>query len=310
MIKRMNSSYIDTYLHNCKYNKNLNEKTIRAYACDLKQFYSIANKRKIDKTLINDYILYLNQQYEKPKTIKRKIASIKAFLYFLESNDYITINPFSKMNFQYKEPILLPKTIQMHIIQQLLELSYENIKTSKTEYEYKTALRDTTVLELLFSTGIRVSELCNLSNDNMLLEQHTIKIYGKGSKERILQIGNDCVKQILSVYYEEFHEQILLTNHFFINKLGTRLSEHSVRIMINRLTNQLQLSQHITPHMFRHTFATQLLENDVDIRYIQRILGHSSINTTQIYTHVSSNKQKEILITKNPRNGVIIKQTP
>lgn len=82
MIKRMNTSYIDTYLHNCKYNKNLNDKTIRAYACDLKQFYGIANKRKIDKTLINDYILYLNQQYEKPKTIKRKIASIKAFLYF------------------------------------------------------------------------------------------------------------------------------------------------------------------------------------------------------------------------------------
>ena len=159
-------------------------------------------------------------------------------------------------------------------------------------------------MELLFSTGIRVSELCHVRDTELNLKDCYVRIYGKGAKERILQIGNPDVLHILHVYRSLFHEEITNSGFFFINRLGHPLSEQSVRLLLLHYEKTLNLPQHITPHMFRHTFATQLLEEDVDIRYIQHILGHSSITTTQIYTHISSNKQKEILCQKNPRNAL------
>lgn len=153
----------------------------------------------------------------------------------------------------------------------------------------------------MFATGIRVSELCNIKDEDINLEERTLKIFGKGSKERMLYIGSGEVVKILKKYKEVIKDKEN-NGFFFINKFNLKLSEQSVRILLNTLEKRLNLSIHITPHMFRHTFATNLLEKDVDIRYIQKILGHSSISVTQIYTHVSYPKQKEILTIKNPRN--------
>lgn len=138
------------------------------------------------------------------------------------------------------------------------------------------------------------------------VKEGVIKIFGKGAKERIIQVGNTDVLEAVTEYYTAFAESIEATGYFFINRLGYRLSEQSVRNMITRYTNLAEIELHITPHMFRHSFATLLLEEEVDIRYIQQLLGHSSITTTQIYTHVSSKKQREILVTKHPRNKIII----
>ena len=149
---------------------------------------------------------------------------------------------------------------------------------------------------------MRISELCTLRPKNIDFANNTILIYGKGSKERILQIGNPDVLSALTLYKETFQKDIKICGYFFVNRLQHRLSDQSVRYMINHYAKLAEIEQHITPHMFRHSFATLLLEQNVDIRYIQKILGHSSINTTEIYTHVSNVKQKDILFHKHPRN--------
>lgn len=177
---------------------------------------------------------------------------------------------------------------------------------NKSSYQYNICLRDIAVLELLFATGMRVSELCSLSNSSIDLQDGVIKIYGKGSKERIIQVGNPDVLAAVNSYYCAFSNQIHKAGWFFVNRLGNRLSDQSVRNMINIYVELAEIDQHITPHMFRHSFATLLLEEDVDIRYIQQLLGHSSITTTQIYTHVTSKKQRDILTSKHPRNRIKI----
>ena len=133
------------------------------------------------------------------------------------------------------------------------------------------------------------------------LYDRTILIYGKGSKERRIQIGNDDVISILNKYKKEFLYEIESCKHFFVNQSGRVLSDQTVRRMINKYSSLAAIELHITPHMFRHTFATSLLEADVDIRYIQEMLGHSSINITEIYTHVAMSKQRDILTAKHPR---------
>ena len=155
---------------------------------------------------------------------------------------------------------------------------------------------------------MRISELCSLKPSDIDLESSNILIYGKGSKERILQIGNPEVLAALSLYRETFSTDIAVCGYFFVNRLRQKLSDQSVRFMINRYAKLAGLSQHITPHMFRHSFATLLLEQDVDIRYIQKMLGHSSISTTEIYTHVSNTKQKDILVHKHPRNLMVMQE--
>ena len=178
---------------------------------------------------------------------------------------------------------------------------YKQCSDAKTDYQKKHSLRDAAVIELLFATGIRISELCSLKMNDINLYDGTILIYGKGSKERKLQIGNDDVIHILEKYKKNFLTIIQSTNHFFVNQSGNPLSDQAVRRAINKYTSLAAIELHITPHMFRHTFATSLLEADVDIRYIQEMLGHSSINITEIYTHVAMSKQRDILTTKHPR---------
>jgi integrase/recombinase XerD len=162
------------------------------------------------------------------------------------------------------------------------------------------------MIELLFATGLRVSELCSINADHIDLDNGSILIMGKGAKERVLQIGNPEVLSVLRRYVKENEVHIHETGCFFVNRLSSRISEQSVRFLIKQLCAKAAVEQNITPHMFRHTFATLLLEEDVDIRYIQRMLGHSSILTTQIYTHVTVEKQRQILTKKHPRNRLAV----
>jgi integrase/recombinase XerD len=157
---------------------------------------------------------------------------------------------------------------------------------------------------MLFMTGVRVSELSFLRADDVNLSTGTVHILGKGSKERQLIIGNKKILKLLSVYREKFSREIFNAKYFFINRIGNRLSEQSIRYLINKYTALANIHLHITPHMFRHSFATLLLEENVDIRYIQSFLGHSSIVTTQIYTHVATAKQRRILTEQHPRNRI------
>lgn len=295
--------HIDEFLNYCRYHKKLSDKTIRAYKIDLSQYGVFSNE--LSKQALWDYIEYLNKKY-KPKTAKRKLATLKAFIHFLLLQDLIDFNPFDKLETTIKEPLLLPKTIPLGVIAKLISFSYQQIVFAKSDYQIRSAVRNTAILELLFATGARVAEICTLRSDNVDLLGNSVKFYGKGSKERIIPIENFAVLSILRKYHSLFEKEIPDSGYFFVNKLGRRMTEQSVRNMINFYCKQCGVDMHITPHMFRHSFATLLLEEDVDIRYIQRMLGHSSITTTQIYTDVTSAKQKEILKTKHPRNKLNI----
>lgn len=297
-------THINNYINHCQYQKQLDTKTLKAYRIDLAQFSDCIlteDITNITSTILENYICKLHQEY-KPKTVRRKIASIKAFIHYLEYKNIIQHNPFNKIQIRFREPITLPKTIPLHTVEAFLATIYQQYAISKTNYQKKRTLRDIAVIELLFATGIRISELCSLKPNDINLYEKSLLIYGKGSKERRLQIGNDDVIKILIQYKEVYHAEIIHCQHFFSTPSGNALSDQAVRRMINKYVTIASIDMHITPHMFRHTFATSLLEADVDIRYIQEMLGHSSINITEIYTHVALSKQREILTTKHPRN--------
>lgn len=299
---------IAQYLSYCKYEKGLDSKTLKAYKTDLLQFadYIIDRGSELSKDNLQAYLTELHRKY-KIKSVKRKIASLKAFFNYLEYEDILPVNPLNSMRIKLHEPFLLPRTIPLNTVDSILRCAYRQKESAcNTPHQMRTTLRDIAILELLFATGMRVSELCFLRKDSINLLSGEVKIYGKGSKERLIQIGNKDVLSAISSYYSASSEDIENSGWFFVNRLGHRLSDQSVRNMINRYTTLAGIEQHITPHMFRHAFATLLLEEDVDIRYIQKLLGHSSISTTQIYTHVTSKKQRDILTSKHPRNKISI----
>lgn len=304
-IKTLNQ-ITEKYLSFCSNRKNLDCKTIKSYRIDLRQYKEFVFIHKIkwnEKSSIEKYIDNLHIQY-KPKSVKRKIASIKALFHYLEIEEIIEVNPFHKIQIKYKEPFILPKTISIKNIEIIFNYAYEQYKRSTTSYSQIVALRNVLILELLFATGMRISELCSLKPNQFDFNDYIIKIYGKGSKERLIQICNENVRRLIDKY--RLSMKIESNSFFFINRLNKRLSEQSVRYMISKYAENAQITNHITPHMFRHSFATLLLEEDVDIRYIQQMLGHSSITTTQIYTHTSIEKQRSILTDKHPRNKLII----
>lgn len=297
------NKFITDYLEYCQYRKRLDAKTLKAYRIDLNQYsdYSSELPHYFSRDTVDQFITRLHKQY-KPKTVKRKIASLKAFFHYLEYKELIDENPFAKLDIRFREAKLLPKTIPLHSIQLFLSTMYLQKSFARSEYQLRCCIRDIAIIELLFATGMRISELCSLKPTDIDLQSSNVLIYGKGAKERILQIGNPEVLSALTSYQNTFEKDISACGYFFVNRLQHKLSNQSVRYMINHYAALAGIEQHITPHMFRHSFATLLLEQDVDIRYIQRMLGHSSISTTEIYTHVSNAKQKDILVHKHPRN--------
>lgn len=299
-------SIMEEYLEFAQYQKRLDTKTLNAYKIDLGQFcgqVQFSNVEEVTPGILEQYISRLHRLY-KPKTVKRKIASLKAFFHYLEYRELIERNPFNKIQVKFREPVILPKTIPLRTVELFLATMYRQREHAKTTYQKRNALRDIAVIELLFATGMRISELCSLKVNDINLADGTILIYGKGAKERCMQIGNEKVLSILREYKKEFGSEIQNCRHFFVNQSGRFLSDQSVRRMINKYSSLAAIEMHITPHMFRHTFATCLLEADVDIRYIQEMLGHSSINITEIYTHVAMAKKRDILATKHPRKDL------
>lgn len=297
------NAQIEKYLQYCETRKRLDSKTLKAYGIDLRQFSELSqiiDMSDISRSNLEDYVACLHQKYM-PKTVKRKIASVKALFHYLEYEEILEKNPFNKMQLKFREPVILPKTIPLHTVEMFLLTIYNQRHEAKTKYQRRNALRDAAVTELLFTTGMRISELCSLKVTDVNLYDRTILIYGKGAKERRIQIGNNDVITVLKEYQKEFLTEMQNCHHFFVNQTGRRLSDQSVRRMIHKYSSLAAIELHITPHMFRHTFATSLLEADVDIRYIQEMLGHSSINITEIYTHVAMSKQRDILTNKHPR---------
>jgi len=303
------SNVKNDFLFHCKYEKGLSKKTIKAYEVDINQFinfiknkYSIQEFESITKEMLKKYLQTMSGF--KPKTIKRKIASMKAMFTYYEFENDTFINPIRKIKLRIKETKTLPTVMCINEVELILKYFYEKLDTDSIyNYKHLNLVRNLCIIELLFATGIRVEELCNLQCKDIDLYNGNIKVHGKGGKERIIQI---CSEEVITIL-KDYNLIAKPKTFFFINRLGNCISTQSVRLIIKKITKELNLTKNITPHTFRHTFATLLLEENVDIKYIQTLLGHSSIVTTQIYTHINLNKQKEILLNRHPRNKLFIK---
>lgn len=292
------------YLEYCQFRKELDRKTLKAYRIDLRQFFENVVSDEPSKAEIEQYITKLHRDY-KQKTVKRKIASIKAFYNYLEEEEIIGENPFRKIKVKFKETVMLPRIIPRSEIESLLNMMYEETVPVNLQ-EHKFRLRDTAVIEVLFATGARVYEVSNIRKECVDLDSGLIRIMGKGGKERYIQIGEESILKLLRKYYMENAEEISACGYFFVNARGNRFSEQSIRLMLVKYLRIAGIERKVTPHMFRHSFATYLIEEGVDISCVQQILGHSSINTTQIYIHVAAKKQAEILRNMHPRKTMNI----
>lgn len=292
------------YLEYCEYRKELDRKTLKAYRIDLRQYFEYICVDEPDKEKIEEYVTHLHKSY-KQKTVKRKIASIKAFYNYLEETEIIAESPFRKIKVKFKETVTLPRIIPREEIEKLLNHMYqclnENDKASR-----KFMLRDVAVIEVFFATGARVYEISNIRDDSINLNTGLIRLMGKGGKERYVQISNTSILVVLKKYYDENEQSIKKSGYFFVNNRESRYTEQSIRLMLKKYTKQAGIERNITPHMFRHSFATYLIEEGVDVSCVQQILGHSSIKTTQIYIHIAAKKQAEILKELHPRNNMKI----
>src|SRR6266545_2409674 len=273
------------FLFHCQYEKNLSPKTLKAYSIDLRQFsehlsreLTVTEIAGVDKPALRDYIKSLFNHLAE-KSVKRKVATLKAFLHFLEREDAVAVNPFRKMDVRIKETRRLPRTISLADI------------------------------ELLFATGARVGEICGLKKPEVDLRQGKVRILGKGGRERILQVCDEETLGALNDYLALWEDDGEEDAPFFRNRSGTRLSEQTVRTALRRHAREAGMLLHVTPHMLRHSTATLLLEEGVDIRFIQHLLGHRSIATTQIYTEVGAGAQRRVLAGRHPRGRFRVGQS-
>lgn len=292
------------YLEYCEYRKQLDKKTLKAYRIDLRQYFEHVNADEPDKEKIEEFVTYLHKSY-KQKTVKRKIASMKAFYNYLEECEIIAESPFRKIKVKFKESVTLPRIIPREEIEKLLNHMYQCLNEND-KVAHKHMLRDVAVIEVFFATGARVYEISNIREDSINLNTGLIKLFGKGGKERYVQISNTSILEVLRKYYDENEQAIKKSGYFFVNNRESRYTEQSIRLMLKKYTKQAGIERNITPHMFRHSFATYLIEEGVDVSCVQQILGHSSIKTTQIYIHIAAKKQAEILKELHPRNNMKI----
>lgn len=301
------TSALDDFLRHCRFERKLDEKTISAYRCDIIQFAgTLANG---SETLVvnikrDDIQCWLETiSAYKFRTMKRKIASVNAFMRYMEWLFEDFDNPLRRVRIKLKEPQRLPVVMTKSETGRILARLDENARSGKGfSQSHKLAVRNRAVIELLFGTGMRIGELCGLRNCDIDLERGLVRIIGKGNKERVVDV---CMTVILAALREwvQVRETPTDTNaYFFTNRLGHGLSPQIVRLLVHQIAKECNIDKNVTPHTFRHTFATLLLEENVDVFTIQHILGHSSISTTQIYLHVNPVRQRDVLTNHHPRS--------
>ena len=274
---------MNEFLNYLKDERNYSDKTILNYKMDLENFYNYINKKKtkkIDFDFLQEYIENLSQKKYSTKSIQRHISSLKSYFKFLYNKNYINVNP--------AELLCLPKN-EIKLPNYLTIIDLEKI------YELDLSLRDKLIVELLYSTGIRLSELVNIKISDINFYDKTIKVLGKGNKERYVLFGSVCSK-LLKEYVNNENRVYLL-----LNKNGNKLSERGVEYIIEKIFKSVNVHAKLTPHTLRHTFATHMLDNGCDLVTVQKLLGHSDLSTTSIYTHISNEHLRTTYLQTHPR---------
>lgn len=295
-------TYLKHFLIYLEVEKNFSKHTIRAYNSDILSFLLWLDTTQIEETnhtKLKEYLIFIQRFNYTKTTLARKIAAIRTFYRFLYREKIIDVNPANSVHAPKKNKSL-PKFLSNNEIEQILN----NIKI-----ETPAGYRNRVILELLYATGMRISELSNLNFSNLNLEENEITVMGKGAKERIVLVSTRA-KEFLQKYINNVRFMIVEDGQqpeqtenspVFINKTGYRLQPQSVRAAINDIVKKIELPKKVTPHVFRHSFATKLLENGADLRVVQELLGHASISNTQIYTHISTERLKEVYNKSHPR---------
>ncbi|OLN29300.1 site-specific tyrosine recombinase/integron integrase [Desulfosporosinus metallidurans] len=281
-----------------QYSQNRSEHTVVAYQTDLGQFFRFAALEQgvepesltvdvIDVYIVRSFLGVLAEHGLARKSMARKLAALRSFFKFLCRKEILEINPVQRV----ASPKLgrkLPHFLYLDQVEGLLKAS---------DCTKLLGSRDQVIMELLYGSGLRVSELVGLNRENLDLENGLIRVLGKGNKERVIPVTNYAIQAIESyLKMRSDHNPVLLLNY-----KGTRLSDRSIRRILNKLVAKVSLEQHVHPHMLRHSFATHLLDGGADLRSVQELLGHQKLSSTQIYTHLTRERVKEVYVEAHPR---------
>ncbi len=292
-------SLIQEFIEYLDHERGLATNTLESYGRDLKQYCGFLSEdtsqtlETASQATIVAYLMLLRKQGKATATIARRLAALKAFYQFMLKENYVTKNPTEDLSSPRLER-KLPKVLTVEEVEKLL---------SQPDTSNPAGIRDKAMLEALYATGIRVSELVNLNLDDLDLKEGFVRCIGKGSKERVVPMGEIAVKCLIS-YLKDGRPKMVSNpkeQALFLNHHGRRLTRQGFWKIVKKYAAQLQIRKEITPHTLRHSFATHLLENGADIRAVQEMLGHADISTTQIYTHVTKDRLKDVYARSHPR---------
>lgn len=290
---------IDRFIEYLKYQRNYSDFTCNNYNKDLNEYNSfiLSNKinyKNMDYNEAKEYVIYLNKKNDVKSTISRKLSSLRTFYKYLVLNNKVESNPFLLVSSPKKEK-RIPKFINYNNMEEILNVP--NIKTKEGQ-------RERVILEVLYASGVRVSELVNIKLKDIDFSNKNILILGKGSKERLVSFG-DYALEYINLYLKEGRNLLLdgvKSDYLIVGKKSEKLTTRRVEQIIDDIIKRTSIKLNITPHMFRHTFATHLLDNGCDLLVVQELLGHASLSSTEIYTHVSNEHLREVYLKCHPRN--------
>lgn len=284
---------VKKFLDYLELERKFSANTVLNYEIDLKEFVDFIVSKDLNEIEIKDirrYLEYLNEQKYHVSSISRKVSSLKSFFKYLKAEKMIDNNPMALISNPKKEK-KLPVFLNYQDLDKLLNTPDLNTGVGQ---------RDALILEMLYSTGIRVSELANLKLKDINFGEHKILILGKGNKERYVYYGTKCQK-LLDKYLSDGRTMYPASAYLFSNKHGNKLNERMIRMIIDECGRKAQLNVHVTPHVLRHTYATHMLNEGADLKSVGDLLGHENLSTTQIYTHVSNERLRKVYLSSHPR---------
>ena len=294
--------YLNDYYSYLKLERSLSENSISAYLNDIKKLRDFIKLKKIDLepndidiVIINDFLEYLNELGISSFSQARIVSGLKSFFKFLILEEKISKDPMDLI----ESPKLKRK------LPEVLSLNDINILLNSIDLSTMEGVRNRAIIETLYSSGLRVSELINLSIQNLFLDIGFIKVIGKGSKERLVPIGRHAIKYI-NMYKNGYRHNKKINKgnegFLFLNRYGRKLTREMIYLIIKKVSNKCLLNKNVSPHTFRHSFATHLIEGGADLRAVQEMLGHESITTTEIYTHLDREYLKQVIKEFHPRS--------
>ncbi len=280
-----------TYLRALKARKNLSSYTLRNYDNDIRQFYDYLDEQKqglrtVDRLLVREYLSYLVASGLANASVSRKVSTLRTFYRYLRNEEIMDVDPMLGVRG--------PKKVQR--LPQFLTLPQIETLISTADADTPKGLRDRAILELLYASGLRVSEVVGIEVANIDLDDRTARVFGKGAKERFVVMGKPAVKAV-ERYVQDGRPRLAHgpETALFLNRDGDRLSQRAVQIMVRHYATEAGIEKAVYPHLLRHTFATHLLEGGAELRVVQTLLGHANVNTTQIYTHVTDGAKRKAI---------------